>query len=59
MPARSPGTTPTEFLDVAGTTQAAGGTRLASPVDVVRTAPHRPPGGRSSGSSARLTADAA
>ncbi|MEW2707710.1 SDR family oxidoreductase [Streptomyces koyangensis] len=36
--ALSPGATRTEFFDVVGTTQAAGGTRLASPVDVVRTA---------------------
>ncbi|TXS48079.1 SDR family oxidoreductase [Streptomyces sp. uw30] len=36
--ALSPGATRTEFFDVAGTTQAAGGTKLASPVDVVRTA---------------------
>ncbi|KJK60006.1 SDR family NAD(P)-dependent oxidoreductase [Saccharothrix sp. ST-888] len=36
--ALSPGATRTEFFDVAGTEQAAGGTRLASPVDVVRTA---------------------
>ncbi|MFE3518569.1 SDR family NAD(P)-dependent oxidoreductase [Streptomyces sp. NPDC059166] len=36
--ALSPGATRTEFFDVAGTTRAAGGTRLASPVDVVRTA---------------------
>ncbi|MFE5812299.1 SDR family NAD(P)-dependent oxidoreductase [Streptomyces sp. NPDC056479] len=36
--ALSPGATRTEFFDVAGTTQAAGGTRLAAPVDVVRTA---------------------
>ncbi|WP_328430319.1 SDR family NAD(P)-dependent oxidoreductase [Streptomyces sp. NBC_00443] len=35
--ALSPGATRTEFFDVAGSTQAAGGTRLASPVDVVRT----------------------
>jgi hypothetical protein len=37
--ALSPGATRTEFFDVVGTPQAAGGTRLASPVDVVRTAP--------------------
>ncbi|MFI2671783.1 SDR family NAD(P)-dependent oxidoreductase [Streptomyces albidoflavus] len=36
--ALSPGATRTEFFDVVGTTQAAGGTRLSSPVDVVRTA---------------------
>ncbi|MDT0613728.1 SDR family NAD(P)-dependent oxidoreductase [Streptomyces lancefieldiae] len=36
--ALSPGATRTEFFDVVGTTRAAGGTRLASPVDVVRTA---------------------
>ncbi|MEU3302485.1 SDR family oxidoreductase [Streptomyces sp. NPDC006678] len=36
--ALSPGATRTEFFDVAGTEQAAGGTRLASPADVVRTA---------------------
>jgi short-subunit dehydrogenase len=36
--ALSPGATRTEFFDVVGTTQAAGGARLASPVDVVRTA---------------------
>ncbi|WP_236570369.1 hypothetical protein [Streptomyces mexicanus] len=39
MLALSPGATRTEFFDVVGTPQAAGGTRLASPVDVVRTAP--------------------
>ncbi|MER6994362.1 SDR family NAD(P)-dependent oxidoreductase [Streptomyces sp. NPDC000410] len=36
--ALSPGATRTEFFDVVGTTRAAGGTRLASPVDVVDTA---------------------
>ncbi|MFI2506136.1 SDR family NAD(P)-dependent oxidoreductase [Streptomyces sp. NPDC018972] len=36
--ALSPGATRTEFFDVVGTMQAAGGSRLASPVDVVRTA---------------------
>ncbi|GAA2745955.1 SDR family oxidoreductase [Kitasatospora cinereorecta] len=36
--ALSPGATRTEFFDVVGTARAAGGTRLASPVDVVRTA---------------------
>lgn len=36
--ALSPGATRTEFFDVVGTTRAAGGNRLASPVDVVRTA---------------------
>ncbi|MGW6789347.1 SDR family NAD(P)-dependent oxidoreductase [Streptomyces chartreusis] len=36
--ALSPGATRTEFFDVVGTTQAAGGSRLASPADVVRTA---------------------
>ncbi|MDO0928882.1 SDR family oxidoreductase [Streptomyces sp. TG1A-8] len=36
--ALSPGATRTEFFDVVGTTQAAGKSRLASPVDVVRTA---------------------
>ncbi|GAA1913934.1 SDR family NAD(P)-dependent oxidoreductase [Streptantibioticus ferralitis] len=36
--ALSPGATRTEFFDVVGTTRAAGGTRLASPGDVVRTA---------------------
>ncbi|MDV6287127.1 SDR family NAD(P)-dependent oxidoreductase [Streptomyces sp. UP1A-1] len=36
--ALSPGATRTEFFDVVGTPQAAGGTRLASPADVVRTA---------------------
>jgi uncharacterized protein len=36
--ALSPGATRTEFFDVLGSDQAAGGTRLASPVDVVRTA---------------------
>ncbi|CAL9324792.1 SDR family NAD(P)-dependent oxidoreductase [Streptomyces sp. SudanB91_2054] len=36
--ALSPGATRTEFFDVVGTPQAAGGTRLASPTDVVRTA---------------------
>ncbi|SEL81842.1 SDR family NAD(P)-dependent oxidoreductase [Streptacidiphilus jiangxiensis] len=36
--ALSPGATRTEFFDVVGTDQAAGGTRLASPDDVVRTA---------------------
>lgn len=36
--ALSPGATRTEFFDVVGTMQAAGGSKLASPVDVVRTA---------------------
>ncbi|MEU6064772.1 MULTISPECIES: SDR family NAD(P)-dependent oxidoreductase [Streptomyces] len=36
--ALSPGATRTEFFDVVGTERAAGGTKLASPVDVVRTA---------------------
>ncbi|MFF4546677.1 SDR family NAD(P)-dependent oxidoreductase [Streptomyces sp. NPDC001435] len=36
--ALSPGATRTEFFDVVGTERAAGGTRIASPVDVVRTA---------------------
>lgn len=36
--ALSPGATRTEFFDVVGTERAAGGTRLAAPADVVRTA---------------------
>ncbi|MER8188617.1 SDR family oxidoreductase [Kitasatospora sp. NPDC094015] len=36
--ALSPGATRTEFFDVVGTERAAGGNRLASPADVVRTA---------------------
>ncbi|MCF3128832.1 SDR family NAD(P)-dependent oxidoreductase [Streptomyces olivochromogenes] len=36
--ALSPGATRTEFFDVVGTDRAAGGTKLASPVDVVHTA---------------------
>ncbi|MFI1767402.1 SDR family NAD(P)-dependent oxidoreductase [Streptomyces sp. NPDC020800] len=36
--ALSPGATRTEFFDVVGTAQAAGGTKLATPGDVVRTA---------------------
>ncbi|MGW0212155.1 SDR family NAD(P)-dependent oxidoreductase [Streptomyces sp. NPDC003233] len=36
--ALSPGATRTEFFEVVGTEQAAGGTRLAAPADVVRTA---------------------
>ncbi|MFE3876316.1 SDR family NAD(P)-dependent oxidoreductase [Kitasatospora sp. NPDC059146] len=36
--ALSPGATRTEFFEVVGTERAAGGTRLAAPVDVVRTA---------------------
>ncbi|MET8630242.1 SDR family oxidoreductase [Kitasatospora sp. NPDC004669] len=36
--ALSPGATRTEFFEVVGTDRAAGGTRLATPVDVVRTA---------------------
>ncbi|MFJ9814735.1 SDR family NAD(P)-dependent oxidoreductase [Streptomyces sp. NPDC101151] len=36
--ALSPGATRTEFFDVVGTEQAAGGTKLAAPADVVRTA---------------------
>ncbi|MGW7381043.1 SDR family NAD(P)-dependent oxidoreductase [Streptomyces sp. NPDC054794] len=36
--ALSPGATRTEFFDVVGTDRAAGGTKLASPADVVRTA---------------------
>ncbi|WP_106401223.1 SDR family NAD(P)-dependent oxidoreductase [Actinocorallia populi] len=36
--ALSPGATRTEFFDVVGTMQAAGGSRLAEPADVVRTA---------------------
>jgi short-subunit dehydrogenase len=36
--ALSPGATRTEFFDVVGTMRAAGGSKLASPVDVVRTA---------------------
>ncbi|MGE7433002.1 SDR family NAD(P)-dependent oxidoreductase [Kitasatospora sp. NPDC001175] len=36
--ALSPGATRTEFFEVVGTDRAAGGTRLAAPADVVRTA---------------------